>query len=128
MNADLYLLVGEGELHWGFSVRSRGATARQKALIAPPPTSLVGALLFPLARLMGWGELPSSPVRNAVIGAYASLSPLIEFEDLMRSLALIRSFQSLPRYFSSSSPEIRYASLNFVAGPYALPSGNTENQ
>ncbi len=88
MNADLYLLVGEGELHWGFSVRSRGATARQKALIAPPPTSLVGALLFPLARLMGWGELPLSPVRNAVIGAYASISPLIEFEDLMRSLAL----------------------------------------
>ncbi|MFN3805478.1 MAG: hypothetical protein ACK4SY_10510, partial [Pyrobaculum sp.] len=40
-------------LHWGFVVRSFGATAAQTALALPPPTAIVGAFATPLLRLLG---------------------------------------------------------------------------
>ena len=43
-------------LHWGFIVRQLGASAAQLAYILPPPPTVVGAFLNPLARILGLGE------------------------------------------------------------------------
>ncbi|MDI9609363.1 MAG: type I-A CRISPR-associated protein Cas5a [Candidatus Verstraetearchaeota archaeon] len=40
----------EGEYHWGYWVRVPGTSKQQSALPIPPPTTLNGALAFPLAR------------------------------------------------------------------------------
>ncbi|MEJ5292440.1 MAG: type I-A CRISPR-associated protein Cas5a [Candidatus Methanosuratincola sp.] len=40
----------EGEYHWGYWVRVPGTSKQQSAFPLPPPTTLVGALSFPLAR------------------------------------------------------------------------------
>ncbi|MEN3007176.1 MAG: type I-A CRISPR-associated protein Cas5a [Candidatus Methanosuratincola petrocarbonis] len=40
----------EGEYHWGYWVRVPGTSKHQSALPLPPPTTLIGALVFPLAR------------------------------------------------------------------------------
>ncbi|MEN3053084.1 MAG: type I-A CRISPR-associated protein Cas5a [Candidatus Methanosuratincola petrocarbonis] len=40
----------EGEYHWGYWVRVPGTSKQQSALHLPPPTTLIGALAFPLAR------------------------------------------------------------------------------
>jgi len=43
-------------LHWGFIVRAKGATAAQPSMILPPPTTIVGAFAYPLLRLLGIPE------------------------------------------------------------------------
>ncbi len=40
------------ELSWGFTVRQKGTSAAQPALILPPPTTVVGAFAYPLLRLL----------------------------------------------------------------------------
>jgi CRISPR-associated protein Cas5a/b/c len=52
-------------LHWGFIVRVKGATAAQPALVLPPPTTVVGAFAYPLARLLGLRDEPPSARKGA---------------------------------------------------------------
>lgn len=40
----------EGEYHWGYWIRVPGTSKQQSTLPLPPPTTLIGALAFPLAR------------------------------------------------------------------------------
>ena len=54
-------------LHWGFSVRQVGASAAQLAYVLPPPPTVVGAFMNPLARALGLGEL-LSPGRGPATG------------------------------------------------------------
>lgn len=49
----------EGEYHWGYWVRVPGTSKQQSALPLPPPTSLIGALAFPLARKGLFADLKS---------------------------------------------------------------------
>ncbi len=44
------------EAQWGWSVRVPGASVGGASLPLPPPSTLVGALASPLARMLGWGE------------------------------------------------------------------------
>lgn len=43
-------------LHWGFTVRQIGASAAQLAYILPPPPTVIGSFMNPLARILGLGE------------------------------------------------------------------------
>jgi len=43
-------------LHWGFIVRQLGASAAQLAYVLPPPPTVVGSFMNPLARMLGLGE------------------------------------------------------------------------
>jgi len=61
-------LYSRVRLHWGFSVRQPGATAAQLAYPLPPPTTVVGAFMNPLARLLGIGEPPARRLRGKVSG------------------------------------------------------------
>ncbi|WP_460126103.1 hypothetical protein [Stetteria hydrogenophila] len=44
------------KLHWGFITRQLGASAAQLAYVLPPPPTVVGAFMNPLARILGLGE------------------------------------------------------------------------
>jgi CRISPR-associated protein Cas5a/b/c len=63
------------KLHWGFTVRAKGATAAQPAMILPPPTSVVGAFAYPLARLLG---LPEGQITAKKGRERAVITPLFE--------------------------------------------------
>ncbi len=45
------------EAQWGWSVRVPGASVGGSSLPLPPPSTLVGALANPIARLLRWGEV-----------------------------------------------------------------------
>ena len=51
-----HFLTSTVELHWGFIVRLVGTSASQPAYPLPPPTTVVGAFMNPLARILGVGE------------------------------------------------------------------------
>ncbi len=53
---NLRFLYSKLSLHWGFTVRVKGATAAQPALVLPPPTTVIGTFAHPLARLLGLQE------------------------------------------------------------------------
>lgn len=55
----------EGEYHWGYWVRVPGTSKQQSALHLPPPTTLIGALAFPLARD---GLLKDAKNQNKITG------------------------------------------------------------
>lgn len=46
----LYALI---KLHWGFTLRIKGATAAQPSLPAPSPTTILGAFAYPMLRILG---------------------------------------------------------------------------
>ncbi|MGC8987945.1 CRISPR-associated protein Cas5 [Infirmifilum sp.] len=53
----------EALLSWGFVVRHRGASAAQPAYVLPPPTTVVGAFAYPLARILGLNPNAESEVK-----------------------------------------------------------------
>ncbi len=69
------------KLHWGFAVRVKGATASQPAFILPPPTTIVGAFAYPLARILDLSEDLPRGMRKT------SISPIITpvFECFLKS-------------------------------------------
>jgi len=52
----LYALLIDVELHWGFSLNHFLGTKSRPALRVIPPTTLIGALSYPLAKIKGWPE------------------------------------------------------------------------
>jgi CRISPR-associated protein Cas5a/b/c len=46
----LYALI---KLHWGFSLRIKGATAAQPSLPVPSPTTVLGAFAYPMLKILG---------------------------------------------------------------------------
>lgn len=52
----LRLFYANVTLHWGFVVRTPGATATQPALALAPPTTVVGAFAASLLRALGFSE------------------------------------------------------------------------
>lgn len=53
----LRLFYSKLNLHWGFTVRVKGVTASQPAMVLPPPTTIVGGFAYPLVRLLGVPEI-----------------------------------------------------------------------
>lgn len=47
-------------LSWGFTVRYREVSAAQPAYVLPPPTTVVGAFAYPLARILGFRDVYES--------------------------------------------------------------------
>ena len=50
-------LYSKVKLHWGFIVRQLGASAAQLAYVLPPPPTVVGSFMNPLARILGLSEV-----------------------------------------------------------------------
>lgn len=77
----------EGEYHWGYWVRIPGTSKQQSALPLPPPTSLIGALAFPLARRgllaesVGQGKIVGETIFPVFNGKCAPLSTASSFAD-----------------------------------------------
>lgn len=53
MSNPIRLFYSTVTLSWGFTVRYKDASASQPAYVLPPPTTVVGAFTYPLARLLG---------------------------------------------------------------------------
>lgn len=53
MSNSIRLFYSTLTLSWGFTVRYRDVSASQPAYVVPPPTTVVGAFAYPLARLLG---------------------------------------------------------------------------
>jgi CRISPR-associated protein Cas5a/b/c len=79
-------LYSKVKLHWGFIVRQLGASAAQLAYVLPPPPTIVGSFMNPLARILGLSETldpkagpAGSKVMNcalkATLSAAAGLDP-----------------------------------------------------
>jgi CRISPR-associated protein Cas5a/b/c len=78
-------------VHWGFSVRLKGATASQPSLPLPPPTTILGAFAQPLLKLLDigfdhpikydkkdWGSVVTSSFKcflYSALGAAMALDP-----------------------------------------------------
>ncbi|MBP1357052.1 MAG: hypothetical protein JZD40_00965 [Sulfolobus sp.] len=95
----VFLLVSKVQLHWGFIVRQLGSGAAQLSYVLPPPPTVVGAFMNPLARLKGLSDgdkaKSNSNVLNRIMecGIYATLSAsvgvegevgVVSFEDISR--------------------------------------------
>ena len=65
MSKDLWGLVIDLEIHWGLSLTHFLFTKSRPALRIIPPTTMIGALAYPLARLAGWPENNSSAISSA---------------------------------------------------------------
>ena len=52
----LVFLYSRAVMHWGFIVRQLGASAAQLAYVLPPPPTVVGSFMNPLARILGLSE------------------------------------------------------------------------
>jgi len=50
--SNLRVFYAKALLSWGFMVRYRGTTAAQPAFPIPPPTTVVGAFAYPLAKML----------------------------------------------------------------------------
>lgn len=53
MSKSIRLFYSTVTLSWGFTVRYKDVSASQPAYVIPPPTTVVGAFAYPLARLLG---------------------------------------------------------------------------
>jgi len=66
-------------LSWGFTVRYREVSAAQPSYILPPPTTIVGAFSYPLARMLGLAD--SLPERKAYKNGYLASKTMKAFLD-----------------------------------------------
>ena len=78
-----YFLYIRAKLAWGFACRLVPFGKSRMTLKAPPPSTLLGALAYPLARHLGWPEVLLSGrreisgadrVREFVVSAHAKLN------------------------------------------------------
>lgn len=101
------------ETHWGYSLLAYTGTKSRPALRFPAPTTLVGALAYPLAKLLGWpenynGSSSAEKVRKFLEGVYVSANgPLIIHGDLskiwwykVRERRVVSDAAALQRIFS----------------------------
>jgi CRISPR-associated protein Cas5a/b/c len=127
-----YLLVVEAEPAWGYSIRQPNYARRQPCYLLPPPSTLIGALAYPLALNNGEGEyylhesktIVSSPKKliGPVLAASACYSPnskAIMSEDINRYLIL--QFQRKPR---RAEPKYRFGVV--PAGKVYAPSAEMQ--
>mgnify|MGYP000020468972 CR=1 FL=1 len=56
ISESLYALLVDVELHWGLSINHFLGTKSRPALRVIPPTTLIGALSYPLAKIKKWPE------------------------------------------------------------------------
>jgi len=77
--------------HWGFGTALYSGTKTRPPLIAPPPTTLIGALAYPISRLLGRPENPIGgrwllyELASTLHGVYARLDlPLIAYGEITR--------------------------------------------
>ena len=87
----LYFLYVEAKLHWGFACRLVPFGKSRLALKVPPPSTLLGALAYPLARQLGWPEVileadgRAKSGADRVLGFSASAHARIRFAPSIRS-------------------------------------------
>ncbi|WP_448577119.1 CRISPR-associated protein Cas5 [Thermosphaera sp.] len=63
MNQNIRVFYTSTTLSWGFIVRYKEVSAAQPSYILPPPTTIVGAFSYPLARILGLiDKLPENKV------------------------------------------------------------------
>jgi len=53
LNQNIRVFYTSTTLSWGFTVRYKEVSAAQPSYILPPPTTIVGAFSYPLARILG---------------------------------------------------------------------------
>jgi len=79
----LYFLHIKAKLSWGFACRLIPFGKSRMTMKAPPPSTLLGALAYPLARSLGWPEVllgdgketsGADRVREFVVSAHARLN------------------------------------------------------
>ena len=79
----LYFLYVRAKLSWGFACRLVPFGKSRMTMKAPPPSTLLGALAYPLARSLDWSEVllgdgkevsGADRVRKFVVSAHAKLS------------------------------------------------------
>ena len=56
-NPQFFLLHIRSFMHWGYVCRVVPFSKSRMVLKAPPPTTLIGALSYPMARFLGWPEV-----------------------------------------------------------------------
>ncbi len=101
---EIYFLISTLSLHWGFIVRQVGSSAAQLAYVMPPPGTVVGAFMNPLARILDVGDGDKGRTARRVtnramecairstLAASAGISPdskigLVSYEEPSRLLA-----------------------------------------
>ncbi len=123
-------LVVNVETHWGLSLNYFSLTKSSPALRIIPPTTLIGALAYPIAKLMKWPEnkgLRSSAeiIRKGFLGVYYSVIhgtfiPYSEISKLVsykvREKGIIRDAAAVQRMYSSPGTRLR---LYYMCGDLA---------
>lgn len=85
----------EGEYHWGYWVRIPGTSKQQSTLPLPPPTTLIGALTFPLAReerlkdKRNQNKISGETLFNLVGGLFEPRSVASVFEDAVIGASIL---------------------------------------
>lgn len=88
----LYGLTVDVELHWGLSLNYFSGTKSRPALRVIPPTTIVGAIARPLARLRGapenadGGDSGAEPFKGMFVGVYYSVlrGALVPYAELSK--------------------------------------------
>lgn len=92
-NHHFFLLRIRSFIHWGYVCRVIPFSKSRIVLKAPPPTTLIGALSYPMARLLGWPEVveaetltsSADKLREFVGSAHVKLDfAFIQYFDLNR--------------------------------------------
>ena len=90
--SSFYFLYVEAKLHWGFACRLVPFGKSRLTLKIPPPSTLLGALAYPLARQLGWPEvILDDPGESAKSGADRVRKFLVSAHARMRFAPSIRS-------------------------------------
>ena len=117
----LYGLVVDVELHWGITLNYFSGTKSKPVLQVIPPTTIIGALSYPLAKLMGKpenvGDASSAEVfKEIFVGVYYSmvkgaLVPYAEISKVWFYKVRDRRFESdavaFPRLYARIPTRIR---------------------
>jgi len=105
----LFALYVSGVLHWGFVSQVVPFSKTRLAFKAPPPTTLVGALAYPLRRLFNMSEN-----RGETSGA-EDLREVVLWSTAKLSLKLSKVIDVSKIYWYDRHPERRKADIDAVA-------------
>ena len=129
----LYFLYVRAKLSWGFACRLVPFGKSRMTMKAPPPSTLLGALAYPLARSLDWSEVllgdgkevsGADRVRKFVVSAHAKLSSSLAVKaDINRVFWFDRHPQrkevktdaiALERVYTSPVPGARESEMELI--------------
>ncbi len=117
----LYGLVADVELHWGITLNYFSGTKSKPVLQVIPPTTIIGALAYPLAKLKGEPENSGNASRAEVfkeifVGVYYSIveGALVPYAEIskvwfykVRDKKAESDAAAFPRLYSRTPTRIR---------------------